>query len=110
MKIELKTITVRELVEGYVDDGEQGVRGFGGKLNIRPPYQREYIYGPKEQNAVIDTVRKGFPLNTMYWAVSEPLTPQPPLPASEARGSYELMDGQQRTIGRLCQYVAGNFR
>lgn len=42
MNIELKTITIRELVEGYVDDGEQGVRGYGGKLNIRPAYQRDF--------------------------------------------------------------------
>ena len=30
MKIELHKITVRELVEGYVDDAESGVRGFEG--------------------------------------------------------------------------------
>ena len=34
MKIELHKITVRELVEGYVDDAESGVRGFDGKLDI----------------------------------------------------------------------------
>jgi len=39
MDIELKNITVRELVDGYEDNQEDGVVGFGGKLNIRPPYQ-----------------------------------------------------------------------
>ena len=29
---------------------------------------REWVYGDKERNLVIDTVRKGFPLNSMYWA------------------------------------------
>ncbi|QZD95257.1 GmrSD restriction endonuclease domain-containing protein [Qipengyuania gelatinilytica] len=94
MKIEPKRVKVSDLVEGFADDGEEGATGFGGKLNIRPAYQREFVYGPKERNAVIDTVRKSFPLNTMYWAV--------------AGEGYELMDGQQRTIS-LCQYVNGEF-
>jgi len=94
MKINLKNITVRELVEGYVDKAEEGVRGYGGKLNIRPAYQREFIYKDKQRNEVIHTVRKGFPLNTMYWAV--------------ATTGYELMDGQQRTVS-ICQYIAGDF-
>ena len=32
MKIELKSISVRELVKGYHDDGDDGVRDYGGKL------------------------------------------------------------------------------
>lgn len=94
MKIELRAVSVDELARAFVDNGEQGVTGYDGKLNIRPAYQREFVYGPKERNAVIDTVRKGFPLNTMYWAV--------------AGEGFELMDGQQRTIS-LCQYVNGDF-
>jgi len=47
MKIELKEITVRELTENYQDNAENGVVGFGGKLDIRPPYQREFIYKEK---------------------------------------------------------------
>ncbi|KAA0228240.1 DUF262 domain-containing protein [Fimbriimonadia bacterium ATM] len=90
MKIELKNITVRDLVEGYVDKQEEGVRGYAGKLNIRPAYQREFIYKEKQRNEVIHTVRKNFPLNTMYWVV--------------AGEGFELMDGQQRTIS-ICQYV-----
>ena len=49
MKIELKNITVRELVEVYADKAEEGVRDYGGKLNIRPAYQREFIYGQKQR-------------------------------------------------------------
>jgi HNH endonuclease/Protein of unknown function DUF262 len=94
MKIELRAVSVAELVDAFADNGEQGVTGYGGKLNIRPPFQREFVYGPKERNAVIDTVRKEFPLNTMYWAVSG--------------DTYELMDGQQRTIS-LCQFVIGDY-
>ena len=95
MKIELHRITVRELVEGYVDDAESGVRGFGGKLDIRPAYQREFVYKEKERNAVISTVMKGFPLKVMYWA-------------KNPDGTFEVMDGQQRTIS-LCQYFNGDF-
>ena len=95
MKIELKEITVRELTSGYEDNEDDGVVGFDGKLDIRPPYQREFIYGEKERNAVIDTLIKYFPLNVMYWAVRED-------------GNFEVIDGQQRTIS-ICQYVEGDF-
>ncbi len=95
MEIELKEITVRELNDGYEDNEEHGVVGFGGKLDIRPLFQREFIYGEKERNAVIDTVTKDFPLNVMYWAVRED-------------GDFEIIDGQQRTIS-ICQYVSGDF-
>ena len=67
MKIELKKIKIRELVEGYKDSNEEGVVGWGGRLNIRPKYQREFVYKDKQRDAVIDTVSKGFPLNVMYW-------------------------------------------
>ena len=95
MKIELKEITVRELANGYKDNAEAGVVGYGGKLDIRPPYQREFIYKDKQRDAVITTVTKDFPLNVMYWAVRKD-------------GNFEIIDGQQRTIS-LCQYVIGDF-
>ena len=95
MKIELHRIKIRDLVDGYVDDAESGVRGYGGRLDIRPAYQREFVYKEKERNAVISTVMKGFPLNVMYW-VKNP------------DGTFEVMDGQQRTIS-LCQYANGDF-
>lgn len=96
MKIKLKEIFVHELVDGYENnDEENGVIGYGGKLNIRPKYQREYVYGDKERNKVIETVQKNFPLNVMYWAVNKD-------------GTYEVLDGQQRTIS-ICDYVMGKF-
>ena len=95
MKIELKKITVSELTNGFKDNDENGVVGYGGKLDIRPPYQREFIYKDKQRNAVIDTITKEFPLNVMYWAVRED-------------GNFEVIDGQQRTIS-ICQYVNGDF-
>lgn len=95
MKIELKEITVRELTDGYEDNNENGVLGYSGKLDIRPPFQREFIYKDKQRDAVIDTITKDFPLNVMYWAVRED-------------GNFEVIDGQQRTIS-ICQFVEGDF-
>ena len=37
MKVKLLDLTVTELVKEYRDDGEGGVIGYGGKLDIRPP-------------------------------------------------------------------------
>ena len=95
MKIELKEITIRELTEGYEDLEEDGVVGYNGRLDIRPPYQREFIYKDKQRDAVIDTVTKNFPLNVMYWAVRDD-------------GNFEVIDGQQRTIS-ISQFVDGDF-
>jgi len=95
MEIEFREISVRELTEDYEDKEESGVLGYGGKLDIRPPYQREFIYKDKQRDAVIDTIKKMFPLNVMYWAVRED-------------DSFEVIDGQQRTIS-VCQYVNGDF-
>lgn len=95
MKIELHEIKIGDIVNGYEDSQENGVVGYGGKLNIRPAFQREFVYKEKQRNAVIETVVKGFPLNVMYWVEDE-------------NGNYELLDGQQRTIS-VCQYVNGDF-
>lgn len=95
MKIELKKITIREVAKNYFDNDENGVVGFDGKLNIRPKYQREFVYDAKQRDAVLETIRKEFPLNVMYWAVNED-------------GTFEVLDGQQRTIS-FCRYVAGDF-
>ncbi len=95
MEIEFKEITVRDLANGYEDNEENGVIGYGGKLDVRPPYQREFVYKDKQRDAVIDTVTRDFPLNVMYWSVRED-------------GDYEIIDGQQRTIS-ICQYVEGDF-
>ena len=95
MRIDLKEISVREVTGSYRDSAEEGVVGYGGLLDIRPKYQREFVYDEKKRNAVIDTIRKGFPLNVMYWVVTDQET-------------YEVMDGQQRTIS-FCQYVNGDF-
>ena len=95
MEIKLKEIPIREVIKNYVNNNEEGVIGFDGKLNIRPKYQREFVYNDKQRNEVINTIRNNFPLNVMYWATNDD-------------GTYEVLDGQQRTIS-FCEYVIGNF-
>ncbi|MEE3448714.1 MAG: HNH endonuclease, partial [Bacteroidales bacterium] len=80
MKIELHKITVRELTAGYEDNAENGVKAFGGNLDVRPPYQREFVYKENQRNAVIDTLTNGFPLNVMYWACREVSADEPSAP------------------------------
>ena len=95
MDIELQKIPIRELVKGYENKGDDGANGYDGKLDIRPPYQREFIYSPKQQVAVIDSVLRDFPLNVMYWV-------------DRGDDTYEMLDGQQRTLS-ICDYVEGVF-
>lgn len=104
MDIREKKVTIRELAKGYFNDSEEGVRGYDGQLDIRPRYQREFVYKDKQRDEVVRTVMKGLPLNVMYWvdrggdfAENNPDEPR-----------YEVMDGQQRTIS-VCEYVDGSF-
>lgn len=95
MKIDLHRLTVREVLKDYRDNAEEGVTAFGGMLDIRPKYQREFVYKDKQRNAVIDTIKKGFPLNVMYWMKRDD-------------GGFEVLDGQQRTIS-MGQYIGGDY-
>ena len=95
MEIKQTEITIRELTNGFSDNAEGGVVAYGGKLDVRPPYQREFVYKEKQRDAVIDSVVQNFPLNVMYWA-------------DRGDGTFEVIDGQQRTIS-ICQYVNGDF-
>jgi len=95
MKIDLHEITVREIAKNYKDSAEEGVVGYNGKLDIRPKYQREFVYKEKQRNAVVETIRRGFPLNIMYWV-------------KNSEDCFEVLDGQQRTIS-FCQFVQGDF-
>ena len=85
MEITLHKITIGELAKGYVDNQDAGVKAYGGLLDVRPPYQREFVYNDKEREAVIDTVTKDYPLNVMYWSVRED-------------GTFEIKDKKQKTI------------
>lgn len=117
MKIELHEVRVRELCAGYNDLSiqEEGIVGYGGRLNIRPKYQREFVYDEKQRNAVMDTVWQNFPLNVMYWVKVEngELNQLSENNLSNSLNSpsdieYEVLDGQQRTIS-ICSFIAGEY-
>lgn len=95
MKIELKEISIRDVACNYTDDQENGVTGYNGQLNIRPKYQREFVYKDAQRDAVMDTAHKNYPLNVMYWV-------------KNTDDTFEVLDGQQRTIS-ICEYVYGNY-
>ena len=95
MNIELKSIPIRDLIDGYSNDPDSGVRAYGGKLDVRPPYQREFRYDEKQKQAVIETIMKGFPLNIMYWS-------------EDGNGNFEMIDGQQRTLS-ICEFYTHDF-
>lgn len=95
MEVEQRRITVRDVAEDYFNDAEEGVTGYGERLDIRPRYQREFVYKDAQRDEVIRTILKGLPLNVMYWCRT-------------GEDSYEVLDGQQRTIA-FCEFVDGSF-
>ena len=94
MKIKNGEVEIRDLIKGFHESEERGVWGYDGKLNIRPAYQREYIYKGAQKQAVIETILKGYPLGIFYWVANEDCT-------------YEVLDGQQRIMS-IVRYVVGD--
>ena len=92
MVINIRTdIKVKDLVAGYSNYGVDGVYALGGNLEVRPPYQREFVYDSKQQSAVIDSILHDYPIGIMYIC-------------KKADGTYECLDGQQRTIS-ICEFT-----
>lgn len=95
MKIMPERIKIKDIFEGYEDKGDDGVFAYAGRLAVRPPYQREFVYDNEQAEAVIQTVLKGFPLNVIYWV-------------KVGSDAYEILDGQQRTLS-VMQYLKHQF-
>lgn len=96
MKINETRLKIGDLIDGYYeDDSTSKVTAWGGKLDVRPEYQREFVYAEKQRDAVINTVLNGFPLNIMYFV-------------DRLDGTYEVLDGQQRIIS-ICRYAKNMF-
>lgn len=55
------------------------------RINLRPPYQRNFIWSPKDQKLLIESLHKGYPLPNFFILKNEDNT-------------YEMVDGQQRAI------------
>ena len=99
MKIENIKVRIGDIINGYSyseyeDETDKGVytnvnlNGKIVKLNIRPKYQRNFVYDSKKMSAVIDSILHYYPLNKMYWY-------------QNADGSFGILDGQQRTLSIL---------
>ena len=73
---------IQELIELYKSK----------RLKLDPPYQRNFIWTKKDQNELIDSILvKGFPIPTFFLLELED-------------GSFEMVDGQQRTRTILAFY------
>lgn len=93
MKINHVFLPIKDVVDSFVDNGFEGVFAMNGLLNIRPPYQREFVYTEKQQQAVIDSILKGYPLGVLYWT-------------QHSDGKMDVIDGQQRIMS-ICRFVTG---
>lgn len=108
MKIVQQTnVKISDLVNGYLNDPTTGaVEAFNGRLNVRPAYQREFVWdkgspsGGKKQRALIDSIMCGYPINVMYWVK---------IGQNQAgEDLYECLDGQQRII-TICKFKNNEF-
>lgn len=89
-------LTIAELTRGYAENTSTSeVTSMNGLLNIRPPYQREFVYEQPRRDAVITTILEKCPLNVIYLAKLDD-------------GKLEVIDGQQR-ITSICKFVKGQF-
>ncbi len=93
IEVEKVKIKVRDIFNGY-ENKEGKTIGYNGKLNIRPEFQREFIYNPEQEEAVIHSVLDGFPLSLIYWG--------------ETENGYDLIDGQQRTLS-IMRFISNKY-
>lgn len=105
--IEHKNIKIKDLVEGYINDAYTGqVSTMNGRLNVRPAYQREFVWdkgaesGGKKQEALIDSIMNGYPINVMYWVKTGK--------NQAGEDMFECLDGQQRII-TICKFKENQF-
>ena len=105
MKIVEKKITIRDLIEAYRETPFSGVRAYHDALDVRPPYQREFVYNDDEQTLLIESILDGYPIGVMYWgrnALDEDIDENDDTD-EWLKYTFEVIDGQQRTIS-ICRY------
>lgn len=64
-------VTIGEILDGYEEDiATKSVTGLAGMLNIRPPYQREYLHATNPQFKVnlIESILYERPIGLIYFA------------------------------------------
>lgn len=74
MKFEIEIWTIRDLITRLKE----------GKINLKPPYQRNFIWTPSEQKELIESISSNYPLPSLF------LFKNPD-------GNLDVVDGQQRT-------------
>lgn len=96
MNVTFQQVSIKQIVKGYIyNDKKNKARCLSNHLNLRPSYQRNYIYDEKQQKKLISSIKKGYPINSIYWCGTR-------------SGNYECLDGQQRII-TICKYVNDEF-
>lgn len=95
IKSNKKTLKIKDIAVGFIDREELGITTYNGNLDIRPAYQRNDVYTTAEKQAVIMTILRGLPISDITWY-------------KRADGTYEILDGQQRTLA-ICQFMNGDF-
>ncbi len=86
MKYQTKEVTIKSLINLIEEK----------KINLRPSYQRNFIWGPKDQKSLIETIMKGCPLPNLFIY-------------NDGNGNYEMVDGQQRSR-TIFKYSKNEFK
>lgn len=74
MKYSIEEVPVKKLIELIENN----------KVDLKPSYQRNFIWNPTDQKYLIDSILRNYPLPNFFLYL-------------KADGSYEMVDGQQRS-------------
>ena len=85
MEYSIKTWTINEMYKLIRDN----------KINLRPSYQRNFVWTKKDQQLLIDSILNNWPLPTFFIY-------------KKSDGEYEMVDGQQRAE-TICRYIRGDI-
>jgi hypothetical protein len=66
-----------------------------GKIDLRPQYQRNFIWSKKEQQTLIDSILHNMPLPSFFLY-------------KKSNNTYEMVDGQQRAES-ICRFINGDI-
>lgn len=101
MKVTEKHFSIKEIALGYTENmSDNSVTGLSNRLEIRPKYQRQFVYPRDKQDKVIDSILHDYPINVMYWVQTGK--------NSAGEELYEVLDGQQRLIS-ICRFITKNY-
>lgn len=92
---DIKSLQIEQLIIGYKEDKETNkVSAWRNTLQVRPEYQRQFVYNEKQEKEVIYSILRGRPLGIMYFA--------------KDGDNFEVMDGQQRIMS-ICKFRKGEY-